>query len=364
MGSALVLPSTGVCLFGALEVARRSGLRTDSARAASNCRVALWVLAAAAVAVKFALYDPQQVSEVQMARLSHFDHACAVSHHTRDWLFRTFGDSPTAAITRMGQRSAAGDHGAHSAAAAAFVSLWTQLYAAPHMRYGAMVAGALLAFHLPAESDPSQPTGRRARSFFSHSSPLLGMQAGCEAAMRWGLLLFAVTPFVMGMSTDLEGAGAKWSLEITVLLRGWAAVGTCVLLFCAMAPAASVCASTGWPLRCRGEAGSPSLTSATVRWRPPPPSPLRMHCYAGMLRRLSAPPWAQVSTWCTCESSWSWRCVFSRRRRAPLPSRPHTYWGCWRSPSRWPPSWRPRSRRWSNPFAAAWRERSSPGSDA
>jgi hypothetical protein len=365
MGSALVLPSTGVCLFGALEVARRS-----SARATSHCRVALWLLAAAAVAVRFALYDPHQASEVQMGRLLHFDHSVAPSVHTRDWLFRTFGASATAAVTRMGQRSTAGDYSAHSAAAAAFVSLWSQLYAAVHMRYGAMVMGALLAFYLPAEGDPSQPTGRRARSFFSQSSPLLGMQAGCEAAVRWGLLLCAAVPFVLGMSTDLDGLGAIWSLEITVFLRSWAALATCVLLFCAMAPAASVwrvdwlAAALSW----RGWKPIADISYGALPTQPLPCALAHPHprcvvvqsplCIAtpAMLRRaerMQRTPWAQGSTWCTRESSWRWRCAFSRRRRAPHPSRPHTYWGCWRSPSRWPPSWRPRSRRWSNPFAAA-----------
>jgi hypothetical protein len=54
-------------------------------------------------------------------------------------------------VTRAGALSAPGYYEAHSTEAAVFNTLWKQLYAAPHMRYGAMVLGALLAFFLPEE---------------------------------------------------------------------------------------------------------------------------------------------------------------------------------------------------------------------
>lgn len=54
-------------------------------------------------------------------------------------------------MSRAGAASASGYYEAHSTDAAAFSTLWTQLYAAPHMRYGAMVLGAMLSFFLPEE---------------------------------------------------------------------------------------------------------------------------------------------------------------------------------------------------------------------
>ena len=75
-----------------------------------------------------------------------------------------------------GTASAPGYYEAHSEEAAAFGTMWTQLYAAPHMRFGAMVLGALLAFFLPEEGaasgDRAHPPVTSTRAPWSGPAPL------------------------------------------------------------------------------------------------------------------------------------------------------------------------------------------------
>jgi len=58
------------------------------------------------------------------------------------------------------------------------------------------------------------------RSFYSHRSPLLTMQSACATGLRTAVILYlAVTPFVLGMSTDLAG-WAPWATSVGSLTGG------------------------------------------------------------------------------------------------------------------------------------------------
>jgi len=63
----------------------------------------------------------------------------------------------------------------------------------------------------------------------------------------------ASTPYHRPLSDERRNASAVEIAQLTVMLRAWAATGTCTLLLCAMAPASSVwhspriAAALSWP---------------------------------------------------------------------------------------------------------------------